>query len=75
MKIFAIILVAALMVGCTTRTVHGHCTGLRDSHTKNPAKEYQVSWWNVFLGVIFSESIVVPVVVVSDYLVCPVADK
>lgn len=74
MKKIAILLAALTMLaGCTSRTEHGECIGLFDD--KDPALRYDLSGWNVAMAVIFSETIVVPIVVVLDETHCPVGKK
>lgn len=65
-----IVAAAALLAACTSRTEHGECIGLADE--KKPDLQYRVSTWNVVMGVIFIETIVVPVVVAIDQVYCPV---
>ena len=67
--IFGLILCTTLM-GCTRTTDFGTCIGVND--TPKEGLVYKVSIWNVFLGIIFSETIVVPLVVVFDQFRCPV---
>jgi hypothetical protein len=72
-KKFSILLVLMLTLsGCTNHTNYGKCVGVMD--TEDPAKEYAVSYWNCFLGFIFSETIIVPAVVILTDLKCPVGD-
>lgn len=71
MKLNVLLLALALAVsGCTTRTSGGECIGIADE--KVPGVKYKLDGWNLFLAVVFSETIVVPVVVVADELMCPV---
>lgn len=56
--------------GCTSRTSAGPCIGILDE--KVPGVTYKLSGWNLFLAVLFSETIIVPVVVVANELQCPV---
>lgn len=72
-KVFIIILAALFLVGCTTKTEHGPCVGLSDE--KNPTLTYKVDVWNAFLGIIFVETIIVPLIVVVDEIYCPVSKK
>ena len=70
------VLVISLLViisGCTSRTSLGECTGIQGP--KNPKLIYEYSYWNILMGFIFSETIIVPVVIVFDALKCPVAVK
>jgi hypothetical protein len=72
-KIILCALVAILAAGCTTHTEYGECIGVLQD--KKPDLEYKLSGWNTFLAVIFSETIVVPIVVVADDFQCPVGKK
>lgn len=72
-KTFIIVLSAVLLLGCTTHTQYGKCIGLADD--KNPALIYKVDAWNVFLGIVFFETIIVPLYVVIDNTFCPVDKK
>lgn len=56
---------------CRDETQYGRCVGIDDA--KNPNLVYDVSTRNVVLAVIFSETLVVPIVVVFDKLYCPVS--
>jgi hypothetical protein len=73
MKTVADLLFIILLCGCTTKTEYGSCIGIADE--KDPHLVYKVSAWNVFLGILFVESIVPPIIVLSDATMCPVAKK
>lgn len=64
---------AALLAGCTTRTEYGPCIGVLE--TGDPSLRYNLSAWNLVLAFIFSETIVVPVVVLIESTRCPVGQK
>jgi hypothetical protein len=66
-------LFAILAAGCTTKTEYGECIGVLQD--KKPDLEYKLSGWNTFLAIVFSETIVVPIVVVADEFQCPVGKK
>jgi hypothetical protein len=66
-------ILAVLLAGCTSRTEFGECIGIADD--KDQRLVYKVSAWNVAMAAIFVETIVVPVVVVANEAVCPVAKK
>lgn len=72
-RLLIIALAGALLAGCTTKTEHGPCVGLSDE--KNPKLTYKVDVWNAFLGIIFVETIIVPLIVVVDEIYCPVSKK
>lgn len=72
-KILSVMLMAVLLAGCTKRTEFGRCIGIGGD--EKPHLEYEVSYWNIFMGFVFSETIVVPIVVAADQLYCPVAKK
>jgi hypothetical protein len=67
-----VIATLCLMCSCTFRNSQGECVGLVSQDHKNPGVEYRISWWNIALGVIFSETILIPVVVAIDDFECPV---
>lgn len=69
-KFIAIALILLFLSGCTTRTSFGECIGITDN--PKPNLVYKVSYWNLFMAFIFSETIIVPVVVVFDSLKCPI---
>lgn len=73
MKLTAVLLIAALLAGCTSKTEFGDCIGIAEE--KKPNLQYKVSALNVALAIIFSETIVVPVVVLVSEVSCPVAKK
>lgn len=67
-------LAAALMLAsCTSETEYGDCLGLAED--KDPKLKYETDVGNVILAIIFSETIVVPAVVLLSETVCPVAKK
>jgi hypothetical protein len=72
-KIILCAAIAILAAGCTTKTEYGECIGVLQD--KKPDLEYKLSGWNTFLAIVFSETIVVPIVVVADEFQCPVGKK
>jgi hypothetical protein len=70
MRRIATLLVAALLVGCTSRTEFGPCIGMADD--KDPALIYKVSKWNIFMGILGIEMIIPPIVVAKNQMYCPV---
>ena len=72
-KILLAIALAASLAGCTSKTEYGDCVGvLKD---KKPNLEYELSVWNTVLAVFFSETIIVPIVVIANEHSCPVGVK
>jgi hypothetical protein len=63
-------LMLALLAGCTTKTQYGECIGAFED--KKPGVEYKLSALNLALAIVFSETIVVPIVVIADETRCPV---
>ena len=67
-----------LLTACETRrTVEGRvgyvtCIGVDDE--KDPTLKYEVSTLNVILGIVFIETIIVPVIVIFDQTYCPVGN-
>jgi hypothetical protein len=73
-KKFLVVLILFLFIfGCTSRTRYGECIGISDS--ENPALVYKISKWNVFLGIVFWETIIVPVWITLWEIKCPVAKQ
>lgn len=72
-KIIVLAVFAAFLSGCTTKTEYGECIGVLQD--KKPDLEYKLSIWNTVLAVVFSETVVVPIVVVANEHSCPVAKK
>jgi hypothetical protein len=72
-KLLLIVCATAILAGCTTRTDYGDCVGAGED--KNPALTYKLDIWNTFLGILFVETIIVPIVVVANELYCPVGKK
>lgn len=70
------LIIAALAIalaGCTSQTEHGRCIGVMQE--KDPKKEYELSVWNTVMAVVFSETIIVPVVVIANQYQCPVGER
>ena len=72
-KLILILTAAAFLSGCTGSTPHGPCVGAFED--RNPKKVYKLSIWNTFLGIVFIETLIVPIVVVSNQVICPIGDK
>ena len=72
-KILALVLVVALMSGCTSETQFGHCIGAFDD--KEPNLKYKVEPINVVMGIVFVETIFVPAVVLLSETHCPYGKK
>lgn len=70
-RIWSLLLLLSLLVGCTSRTEFGDCIGAFSDG--DPGLRYEVSAWNIVLGIIFVETVIVPVFVVLDETMCPVA--
>ena len=70
---WALLLCVLALGGCTSRTPHGECVGILEE--REPELSYRASVWNIVLAVVFSETIVVPLVVVLDEHSCPVGRK
>lgn len=65
--------IIATLSGCTSKTEYGDCVGILQD--KKPELKYELSVWNTVMAVIFSETIVVPVVVVANQHSCPTGKK
>ena len=69
MKMLIMLVAALILSGCTSETTFGRCIGAFDE--KDPALRYELSVKNVAIGVIFIETIFVPVIVVANQTLCP----
>lgn len=57
--------------GCVDRTSYGRCVGLNTP--RDSSLVYDYSTRNVVVGLLLSETVIVPVVVAFKQLECPVA--
>ena len=65
------LLLTLTMAGCTSSQYGNKCVGLANEDQKKPGVQYDLSWWNMFMLIIFSETLIVPIVVVGFELQCP----
>ena len=70
-KVIALVAIAAALSGCTSKNEFGNCIGAFDD--KKAGVEYRLSVWNTVLAVVFSETIIVPVLVVANETRCPIS--
>lgn len=70
-----IALALALLAGCDLQTKHGKCVGWDRDDKKDPALVYEVSTWNVVMGVIFVETVFAPLIVAMAAYECPQGKK
>ena len=73
MKAFVVAMIVAALAGCTSRTEFGPCIGVGED--KDPKLVYKVSAWNLFVGFVFIEMLVPPIIVAVDQTFCPVGRK
>lgn len=57
----------------TEKTEYGECVGV--GQTKEPHLVYEINKKNVFISVIFFDSIVTPTVIIINNLYCPIGKK
>lgn len=69
-SLLAVLLLGVLLSGCRDSTQYGECIGLVND--KKPELVYEVSTRNVVMAVIFSETLMMPILVGAFYLYCPV---
>ena len=60
---------AVMVAGCTSQTAVGPCVGAFDQ--RDPHLIYKLALFNVFIGILFLETIIVPLIVVADETLCP----
>lgn len=63
----------AFLVGCTSNTAYGPCVGLGEE--QDPRLTYKVNAQNLAVGLLFVQTIIVPVYVAVDQFYCPVGYK
>lgn len=73
MRNLFVLSIMLVLMGCTTRTNHGVCVGVVDQ--KDPKLKYELSYKNIFLAVLFYETLIVPAVVALKQLECPYAGE
>lgn len=61
--------------GCDTSNWYGECQGLATEGDRDPHLRYGVSKWNVFLAIVFSETLLTPGFVGAFWLYCPTGPK
>lgn len=66
-------LLLLFMISCTSNTEFGECIGVLED--KNPKLEYRASKLNIFLAVVFSETVIVPLWVILEEHSCPRGEK
>lgn len=78
-----VFMVSTMFISCAENkviTINGSNTvvpyyGLGNQDLKRQDVNYQLSGWNIFLAVIFVETIFVPIIIVANQLYEPVAQK
>ncbi len=75
MKCICIFLMCLTLMACTTKTKYGECYGLRNNIPPNQSLQYEVSWWNIAMGIILMETLVVPLNVAGWNFYCPTGTK
>lgn len=73
MKKFFALLALLAFSACTSKTEYGPCVGVLDE--PDPALTYKADAGNIVLAIIFSETIIVPAIVIASELKCPVGQK
>jgi hypothetical protein len=71
MRYILAIVLMLLVTSCTGHTRYGQCIGIDDVGDQNLI--YRPSVWNILIGIIFVETIIVPLVVILTEAECPVA--
>jgi len=74
MKII-LLLLSILFVSCTSKTQYGDCIGAFDDELKNPKLVYKINAVNAAVGIIFFQTIIVPMIVILNETQCPIAEK
>lgn len=64
------LLIALLLVGCTSKTEFGDCVGLQED--RDPRLIYKADTGNIVIGILFFEMVAPPLYVALDEFYCPV---
>lgn len=72
MKLFVFGVVMLVMSGCTYSTPYGECYGLGSLEKRRETFVYEYDTGNLVLAFIFSETLIIPGIIVLDALKCPV---
>jgi len=70
-RIIAAILFCTVLTSCKYSNSNGRCVGPMNQNERETNTEYEASFWNMFMGIIFIETIIVPVVVFGYASECP----
>jgi hypothetical protein len=70
MKKIIVAALLAVLVACEDRTTYGPCIGAFSD--PDPQLVYETNGWNIAMGVIFFEMVVLPIVVIANETKCPV---
>ena len=75
MFLASLLVCATLMMGCKSSTQYGECVGFLSDEDRSPDLQYSWSGRNLFWTIVFSETLVVPIVYAVGYSHCPVGNK
>jgi len=70
-KLMTVALLAVMLSACTETTEFGNCIGALGP--EDPELIYKYDAWNIAIGIVFSETMIVPIMVALDGYKCPVA--
>lgn len=73
MILLVLLVFSLVMSGCDTRTQYGECIGVLED--PDPSLVYSYDYGNILIGAIFSETLVVPAIVIADCYKCPTSKK
>lgn len=68
-KFLSLLLALSLFTGCTSSTDFGECIGILDK--KLPGLKYEYDIGNIIVAMVFSETLIVPGIVIFKQLECP----
>jgi hypothetical protein len=63
------------LAACKGSTQYGECVGILDEDARDPDLRYELSTRNLVWTIIFSETLLVPIVWAVGYSHCPVGHK
>ena len=72
-KVIALALAMLVLAACERRTEFGACIGITED--RDPGLKYKMSTRNAIIGIIFIESVIVPIFWLADEFECPIGKK
>jgi hypothetical protein len=73
MSKYILMILLILTIGCTSHTEFGECVGIMED--RDPKLVYEYNNTNIVVAILFSETLIIPAIVILEELKCPVGKK